>query len=140
MDTDKKRIIEKLKTIKDPVERDRLMWALSGLDKETGMTGHQSHLPEQTIADSQPETDLKLPTPFAGIRNLFVYFVPGLFILFGISNLLGALSHIFVGNRVESVIRQLIMGTIFLLIGFVSLKKAKKRLRQPDQETDSEKI
>jgi len=136
VNTDRNKIIEKLKTIKDPAERDRLMWALSGLEKDTKTAPSQPAASEQT--GSTPEQAQNIPQLPMGVRNLFAYFVPGFFMVFGILNLLGALAYAIADERSERVIPKLIMGAMFLVFGIIGLRKAKKRIILSDQETKTD--
>jgi len=138
MDTDRNKIIERLKTIKDPEERDRLMWALSGLEQDVKESPSQAMTSSQIESPQPPEQESNVPQLPMGVRNLFAYFLPGFFILFGILNLLGALAYLIANEPVDRVIPKLIMGAIFLLFGIVSLKKSKKRISQSDRDTKTD--
>lgn len=135
---DKNKLLEKLKVVKDPMERDRIIWALAGLEKDSTGAAPIQVESRKTILSPTPEqkqTPSVLPT---GIRQLFVYFVPGLFLFFGLTNLLQAVMHILPSGNIEAAIPQLIMGTIFLIFGIVGFIRARKQAAGVDQKTKAD--
>lgn len=135
MDMDKKKLMEKLKVVKDPMERDRISWALSGLEKDA--TGDKQAPVEPRKPDLSPTSEQKqnLPKLPTGVRQLFSYVVPALFLFFGLMNLLQALMHILPSGKVEAAIPQLITGAIFFLFGIAGFIKARKQATGKDPET-----
>ncbi|MCX5853788.1 MAG: hypothetical protein NTZ24_04240 [Deltaproteobacteria bacterium] len=134
----KKKLMEKLKVVKDSRERDRIIWALSGLDKDA--TGEKPAPVEQrnTVSSPTPDQKQNLPKLPAGIRKLFSYVVPAFFLFFGLMNLLQALMHILPSGKVEAAIPQLIMGAIFFLFGIAGFIKARKQASGEDPETKAD--
>jgi hypothetical protein len=138
MDIDRKKLIEKLKVIRDPQERDRIVWLLAGHEKDaTGDTGKPVASQKN---DPRPPSEQKqnLPSMPAGVRQIFAYLVPGFFLFFGILNLLQALMQILPSGKVEEAIPQLIMGGILLLFGITSLIKVRKKSTWTDQNIETE--
>ena len=166
MNLDRKKLIDKLKTVKDPRQRDKIIWALSGLEKDipsstkvfgelrTRITKHareQKSVPvprpiqEQKAAPKpSPEQRQDIPGLPAGVgaRQLFAYVVPGLFLFFGLMQLLPALLDILsTGGAEKKLFPQLIMGAMFLVFGITGIIKANKKAKEPepDQEKESKK-
>ena len=124
--TEKDRLIRKLKSVKDPKERDRIMWALAGKEKDTfeeKPSPVQAGKPDTPPGPGQAAGLPKLPVD---ARKLVSYIAPALLIFFGMVNLLQAGMHFVETGRIDTVFPQIIFGVIFLLFGFFSLTKAKK--------------
>jgi hypothetical protein len=137
MNPDRNKLIEKLRTVKDPRERDRIMWALSGLEKDAAGDTPMVEDSRKTVSSPLPEQKQSLPAIPTGLRQLFAYFVPGLFLLFGIINLLEALVHTLSSGEIETVIPQLIIGSLFILFGITGIVKARKKVSGTEQEAQA---
>jgi len=123
---EKDKLIRKLKTVKDPKERDRIMWALAGRGKDTfeeEPSPVQAGKPEMPPSQGQIPGLPKLPVD---ARKAVSYIAPALLIFFGMVNLLQAVMHYIETGRIDAVFPQLIFGVIFFLFGFFSLTKARK--------------
>ena len=127
MERDK--LIRKLKTVKNPRERDKIMWALAGKEKDA--------FEEKPAQAQQGKVN---PAPFGGqapglpklpvdARKLVSYLAPALFLIFGLINLVQAVGHFIETGRIEAAFPQLIMGVMFLVFGLFSIAKAKKRVQ-----------
>lgn len=138
MDIDRKKLIEKLKSVKNPQERDRIIWLLAGHEKDA--TGDmEKPVESQRTAPGPPlEQKQNLPELPAGARKIFAYLVPGFFLFFGIMNLLQALMQILPSGKVEAAMPQLIMGVILLLFGITTLIKVRKKSTWTDQNIKPE--
>jgi len=131
---ERERIIKKLKDIKDPRERDRIIWALSGKEKEQ-MSGRPAAVkPKITAPAPPPEQTRRLPQVPMNARKLLNYVVPGFFLFFGLVNLIQAIMHFHLTGQIDAAVPQLIMGTIFLLFGIIGIIKAKKRVQSSDAD------
>jgi len=137
MDIDKNKLIKRLKVVKDPRERDRIIWALAGHEKKVASDTPKPAATQKTVLSPLPGQKQKLPSLPLGARQLFAYFVPGLFLFFGFMNLGQALMRILPDGKVETAIPQLVMGTIFLLFGITGIIKAGKKAKGLDKDTDS---
>jgi hypothetical protein len=135
MDIDKKKLTDKLKVVKDSRERDRIIWALSGLEKDATGDKQTPVEPQKTILSPTPEQKQNLPKLPTGIRQLVTYVVPALFMFFGLMNLLQALMQILPSGKFETAIPQLITGTIFFMFGIAGFIKARKQATGEDPET-----
>jgi len=133
MDVDKKKLIEKLKVVKDPQERDRIIWAIAGLEKNAKADISKATVSEKTDSDPSVDQTQNIPALPAGIRHLVSYFVPALFLLFGVTNIIKALMHILPGGDIKEDMPPLIMGAIFLLFGVIGIIKAGRKASHSDQ-------
>jgi hypothetical protein len=127
MERDK--LIRKLKTVKNPRERDKIIWALAGKEKDAleekpaqAQPGKTGSTPVQAQVPGLP----KLPID---ARKLVNYLAPAIFLIFGLINLVQATAHYIETGRMEAAFPQLIMGIMFFVFGFFSLAKAKKRIQ-----------
>jgi hypothetical protein len=128
-DMEREKLIRRLKTVKNPRERDKIMWALAGKEKDAF---------EKTPAQAQPgKADPAtvrgqvpgLPKLPVDARKLANYLAPAIFLLFGLVNLVQAIGHYIETGRIEAALPQLIMGIMFFVFGFFSFVKAKKRVQ-----------
>lgn len=135
-------MIRRLKTVKDPEERDQIIWALSGLKR--GDTGYRSspglsgwrqkaekmsspasaspRVPAGPAPGAPPETQTGRQTR---VGSLVGYVVPVLFVLFGISNIARAIEAFRAGAGKEEVFVQLLIGVGFLLFAVTGLFSGK---------------
>jgi hypothetical protein len=127
MDRDK--LIRKLKTVKNPRERDKIIWALAGKEKDAveetpapAQAGKTSPTPVREQVPGLP----KLPID---ARKLVNYIAPAIFLFFGLVNLVQAIAHFIETGRIDAAMPQLIMGIMFFVFGVFSLAKAKKRVQ-----------
>jgi hypothetical protein len=136
MDRDK--IIKNLKDIKDPRERDRIIWALSGKEKE-GINQKPPAVKPTNVAPGPtsrptPGPAQKLPGSPADIRKLVSYIFPGIFIFFGLVNLVQAAMQYQLTGQIEDVIPRLITGGAFIIIGIFGIVKARKQVQSGDAD------
>ncbi|MGZ6237258.1 MAG: hypothetical protein ACXWMJ_08060 [Syntrophales bacterium] len=127
MDRDK--LIRKLKTVKNPRERDKIIWALAGKEKDAM---EETPVPVQsgkTNATPVREQVPGLPKLPIDARKLLNYIAPAIFLFFGLVNLLQAIAHFIETGQIEAAMPQLIMGIMFFVFGVFSFAKAKKRVQ-----------
>jgi hypothetical protein len=127
MERDK--LIRKLKTVKNTRERDKIIWALAGKEKDALeetpapiQSGKASATPVREQVPGLP----KLPID---ARKLVNYIAPAIFLFFGLVNLVQAIGHFIETGQIDAALPQLIMGIMFFVFGFFSLAKAKKRVQ-----------
>jgi hypothetical protein len=152
-------MIRRLKTVKDPEERDRIIWALAGQKKEgsgyrpspgsfgrkpkaerrqapAGMSSVPSAPPS---AGPFPKAPPSLPTGPAGqqlrITGLVNYIVPILFLFFGVSNIARAIEAFRAGADKEDILVQFLVGIGFIIFAAAGLfsrkvKKAAEKSRE----------
>jgi len=128
-DMERDKLIRKLKTVKNPRERDKIIWALAGKEKDTlkeTPTPVQSGKTDATPVRGQVQGLPKLPID---TRKLINYLAPAILLFFGIVNLVQAILHFIQTGRIEAAFPQLIMGIMFFIFGLFSIAKAKKRVQ-----------
>jgi hypothetical protein len=128
-DMERDKLIRRLKTVKDPKERDKIIWALAGKEKDTleeTPTPVRSGKTDTTPVRGQVPGLPKLPID---TRKLINYLAPAILLFFGIVNLVQAILYFIQTGRIEAAFPQLIMGIMFLVFGFFSIAKAKKRVQ-----------
>ncbi|MBP8985457.1 MAG: hypothetical protein KBG12_06885 [Syntrophobacterales bacterium] len=127
VDEEKRALIERLKTVKDPFEREKILWALEGIKKGVPETRSPREAgKEPSTAEEKARLPVKLPK---GLGVLTQYAAPVFCILFGLIFLLQAVLRGLQKRDFASEAGQLISGAIFLLVGFAALQKAKKTVR-----------
>jgi hypothetical protein len=62
------------------------------------------------------------------------YLFPGIFIFFGLVNLVQAAMQYHLTGQIEDIIPRLIMGGVFIIIGIFSFAKAKKQAQSRDAD------
>jgi hypothetical protein len=122
-------LIRKLKTVKNPRERDKIIWALAGKEKDAfeekpaqAQPGKTGSTPVQAQVPGLP----KLPID---ARKLANYIAPMIFLVFGLINLVQAAMIFIREGRIDAAFPHLIMGALFFIFGFFSIYKAKKRIQ-----------
>jgi hypothetical protein len=143
-------MIRRLKTVKDPIERDQIIWALSGQKKEEpgyrppsrkqsygGVFGKQPKAqtrPAPVSVSQGAPTMSPGPSPRASatqpmrLGNILNYIVPVLFLFFGVTNIGRAIEAFRAGAQKEEIFIQLLIGIgfiVFALAGFFSSKMKK---------------
>jgi len=140
--SDRNALIRKLKTIKDPRERDRVLYLLAGQERrEDSLPAARpsdfftalppgteaKRLPPRLPSGSQedrepvPETETPLP-PVRGLGLLIGSIVPVFFLIMGIIFVLSSLAEYQKGENPNN----LFTGIIFIIFGAIGLFKAKK--------------
>ncbi len=127
MERDK--LIRKLKTVKNPRERDKIIWALAGKEKDAFEEKPAPAQPGKVDQAPVGGQALGLPKLPVDARKLVNYIAPALFLFFGLINLAQAVGHFIETGRIEAALPQLIMGVMFLVFGLFSFAKAKKRVQ-----------
>jgi|APFre7841882654_1041346.scaffolds.fasta_scaffold31697_3 hypothetical protein len=129
-DMERDKLIRKLKTVKNPRERDKIIWALAGKEKdalkETPTPVQSGKTDATTPVRGQVQGLPKLPMD---TRKLINYLAPAILLFFGIVNLVQAILYFIQTGRIEAAFPQLIMGIMFFVFGFFSIAKAKKRVQ-----------
>jgi len=152
-------MIRRLKTVKDPIERDEIIWALSGQKRHEIGYRPSPGVPSPDVFGKQPTAE-KRPAPISTsstsqgspgmspdarrgaasgppqlrAANLLNYVVPILFAFFGITNIVRAIEAFRAGAEKEEVLVQAVMGIgfiVFALAGFFSgkMKKAMEKAK-----------
>lgn len=127
MERDK--LIRKLKTVKNPRERDKIIWALAGKEKDTLEERPTQAQPGKANPTPVREQVPGLPKLPIDARKLVNYIAPAIFIFFGLVNLVQAAGHFIETGMIEAALPKLILGIMFFIFGFFSIAKAKKRVQ-----------
>ncbi len=127
-DRERKKLIDKLKTVKDPRERERIFWQLEGMEKDARGVARPYQEPEKPPLPlpGMPEkmrVPVKLPK---GVNFLLRYAAPIFFIIFGLAFIFQAAMRAVQSKDFHSEVGQFITGGIFLIFGFAALQKARK--------------
>lgn len=128
---ERQNLINRLKTIRDPRERDKIIRHLARMERPgTGKMEESAKeswaLPghEKGPAEAQAE---KVPR---GAGFMLGYAVPAFFVLFGLFYIASALMRLISGEGDSSAGPQIFMGVMFLIFGiFGFLKTRRMRLR-----------
>ncbi|MBP9020436.1 MAG: hypothetical protein KBG01_02780 [Syntrophobacterales bacterium] len=124
VEEEKRALIERLKTVKDPFERERILWTLEGMKKSVPKTRSSREAgKEPPAAEEKVRLPVKLPKGFGSLTQ---YAAPVVFIFFGLAFILQAVLRGLQKKDFASETGQFVGGAIFLLAGFASLQKAKK--------------
>ncbi len=139
MNREKKKLTDKLRTTKDPRERDRIMWALSGLEK--GAT-RQKPVPVASTGKKDegvpPAQKENLPATPPGLRKFVSYIAPGICLIIGLVNMLEALLRMIQGAHEREYVPTLVMGGIFFMFGITIFIKARKKIAGTEPETKAD--
>ena len=129
---DRRELIKQLKKVRDPRERDRIIWALAG-HEEVALRGSSQAVQRSQPAPGGPVTGKPVPGKTSDIRNLpqinidakrlLGFAVPGFFIIFGIAYIGQAILNYLAFRRIETEVPRLITGGIFLIIGLMGIFK-----------------
>lgn len=139
---DRRELIQKLRQIKDPRERDRILWAL---DNQEEAFFHSSPLPvpmprsvPRRLQPERPAPSKKTPDmqnrPRTDIhaKRMLGFVVPAFFAIFGLVRIGQAVLNYFASRNIEVEIPGLIAGGIFLIIGLAGIFRAMRppRIKQ----------
>ena len=130
---EKQKLIDRLKTVKDPREREQILWALEDMKKASSKTDLSPTPEKETV--SSPPGQVRIPITLPkGLTLLTRFAAPILCIFFGLSFILQALLRGLEQKDLTAEVGQFITGTIFLIFGFAALQKAKKIEQMSGQE------
>jgi hypothetical protein len=134
---DRRELINKLKKVRDPRERDKILWALAGQEQEifhSAPLPAQSPTPPPRPAPRRPEPEKPAPEKAPDLRNMpqinidgkrmLGFAVPVFFVIFGLVRLGQAALNYFASQDIDAEIQGLITGGIFLIIGLAGVFRA----------------
>ncbi len=130
-DRERQQLINKLKTIRDPRERERILWALEGMMKDSyGVAQSSPGLTQEPPA--APPEKMRLPIQMPKQLGILTRFaVPLFFILFGLVFIIQAVLRGMETKDFASEAGQFITGGVFLLFGFSALLRVRKMVKLP---------
>ncbi|MFH1079200.1 MAG: hypothetical protein V1766_02885 [Pseudomonadota bacterium] len=127
---DRRELIQKLKKIKDPRERDRILWALAGQEEHVFHSA-PSPAPPSRLASHRPEPARPEPGKAPDLRNMpqinidakrtLGFVVPAFFVIFGLVRIGKAVLNYIAFQDIEAEMTGLITGGIFLIIGLAGI-------------------
>lgn len=139
----RKAMISRLKDVRDPLERDRIIWSLAGQSKpDAGYRPAAGSAPsrERSAVKPSPQPSRSAPPPQQlRMGKLANFIVPIIFILFGISNIGKALDSWARGGNKEEVFMQFLIGGMFIVFALVGLfsKKLKEAIEKAKEQAQS---
>ncbi len=126
-------LINKLKKVKDPRERDRILWALAGQEEAVFHSVHPDVPPSRPVS-GPPAPEKPAPEKAPDLRNMpqinidakrmLGFAVPVFFVIFGLVRLGQAALNYFASQDIDAEIQGLITGGIFLIIGLAGIFRA----------------
>jgi hypothetical protein len=130
---DRRELINKLKKVRDPRERDRIIWALAG-QEEAVFHSINPEVPPPRPAPSRPGPERPAPGKAPDLRNmpqinidvkrLLGFVVPAFFVIFGLVHIGRAALNYIATEDIEAEISRLITGGILLIIGLTGVFRA----------------
>jgi hypothetical protein len=132
IEADRKQLIKKLKSVKDPRERDRIIWALAGHEQKP-LDDTTPAVQPGKMTPGKPMDLRNLPKITIDPKRMIGFVVPGFFTIFGIAYIAQSILNYLATRRIETEIPRLITGGIFVIIGLAGLLKAikiKERLNE----------
>lgn len=142
-ENDRRKLIQKLKRIKDPRERDRILWVLSG-QEEAFFHSAPSPAPlsrptprrqEREISASGKAPEMRnMPQVNINAKRMLGFVVPAFFAIFGLVRIGQAVLNYMASQDIEPEITGLITGGIFLIIGLAGIFRAMQppRIKQDE--------
>ena len=125
IETDRNQLIRKLKSVKDPRERDRIIWALAGHEQKSSDDTTPAAQPGK-MTPGKPMDLRNFPKITIDPKRMLGFVVPGFFMIFGIAYIAQSIMNYLATRRIDQEIPRLITGGIFVIIGLASFLKAIK--------------
>jgi hypothetical protein len=132
-DKERQILINRLKTVRDPRERDQIIRLLTRMEKYgLGKIEESAEEKRSVPAQAKGPTEAKGPAEAKeqkvpkGVSFMLGYAVPGFFVIFGLIYIANALTHLISDEGDQAAIPQLIMGALFLLFGIMGFLKIRK--------------
>ena len=141
---DRQELINKLKKVRDPRERDRIIWALAGQEEAVFRSDNPDVTPPRS-APGRPKPERLTPGKAPDLRNmpqinvdakrLLGFVIPAFFLIFGLVRIGKAVLNYIASQDIETEITGLIMGGIFLIIGLAGIFRAMQPTQMKPDET-----
>jgi hypothetical protein len=125
IEADRKQLIKKLKSVKDPRERDRIIWALAGHEQKSSDDTTPAAQPGK-MTPGKPMDLRNFPKITIDPKRMLGFVLPGFFMIFGIAYIAQSIMNYLATRRIDQEIPRLITGGIFVIIGLASFLKAIK--------------
>ena len=132
-DKERQIIINRLKTVRDPRERDHIIRLLARME-QYGPGKIEESAEEKWTVPSQTKGPAEVRGPAEaregkvpkGASFMLRYAVPGFFIIFGLFYIANALTRLISDEGDQADLPQIIMGALFLFFGIIGFMKARK--------------
>jgi hypothetical protein len=144
MEKDRQELINKLKKVRDPRERDRIIWALAGQEEAVFRSANPDVTPPRS-APGRPKPERLAPGKAPDLRNmpqinvdakrLLGFVIPAFFLIFGLVRIGKAVLNYIASQDIETEITGLITGGIFLIIGLAGIFRAMQPTQMKPDET-----
>jgi hypothetical protein len=139
---DRRELINRLKKIRDPRERDRVLWALADQDQnvfhDARPTATPSRLEPVRPGPDRPSSinarQRDMPQINFNPGRVLQFVVPAFFIIFGLIRIGQAAMNYMASQDIEVEIPNLVMGGIFLIIGLAGVFRAMRPSRIKQEE------
>jgi len=136
LERERKQLIDRLKTTKNPVEREKILWALEGMRKDSFPLERSAMGPEKT-SPTPPVEKAKIPLEMPkGLGQLMRFGVPFFFVIIGVAFILQGVVRGLEQNDFASEAGQFITGIILVFFGISAFQKARKMAKIPPGATE----
>lgn len=132
-EAERKKLIDRLKTVKDAAERDRIIWALAGQEpksEEARPTSAAAQRGKTAPGKPVPREIQKLPKVAVDAKRLASLAVPAFFLIFGITYIIQSIFGYLATGKIETEIGRLFMGGMFVFVGLIGIFKAMRTAPQ----------
>jgi hypothetical protein len=130
-DKERRILINRLKTVRDPRERDQIIQLLARTEKYGPGKIEESAEDKRTVsAQARGPAEAKEAKAPKGAGFMLGYAVPGFFVIFGLVYIVNALTRMISDEGDQSAISQIIMGALFLFFGIISFLRMRKMRRR----------
>jgi hypothetical protein len=137
-DKERQLLINRLKTVRDPRERDRIIRLLARMEKSSPGKIEESPEDQWTApAETRGSAETKEEKIPKGVGFMLGYALPAFFVIFGLFYISNALMRLISGEGDPSAGPQLFMGVMFLIFGifgFLKMRRTKLKAALPRQE------
>ena len=132
-DKERQILINRLKTIRDPRERDRIIRLLARMEQygpgkiqESAEDKWSIQVQAKGPAEAREPAEAMEKNVPKGASFMLRYAVPGFFIIFGLIYIAQALMRLISDEGGQVDLPQIMMGALFLFFGVISFLKARK--------------
>ncbi len=135
---ERQQLIDRLKTTKNPVEREKILWALEGMRKDTFRTAQPPGGPGKEPS-AAPAEKIKIPIQMPkGLSQMMRFGAPFFFIVFGFAFIFQGVMRGIERNDFASESGQFITGIIFIFFGVSAFQRARKMAKTPQGTQEAE--
>ncbi len=126
-DKERQILTKRLKTVRDPRERDQIIRLLARMEKHgPGKIAESAEEKWSVPAQAKGPAEAREQKVPKGVGFMLGYAVPGFFVIFGLIYIGNALMRLISDEGDQPDIPQIIMGALFLLFGIISFLRMRK--------------